>query len=77
MFGTLLIDASGLVFQFRIMSINFVRIALQQEWTNIPQAFIDTLVNPMRRCVALRDARGGPVKFMVSTPTIFKLLPNI
>ena len=37
-----------------------LRIALQQEWTNIPQATIDTLVNSMhRRCVALRDARGG------------------
>ena len=41
-----------------------LRIALQQEWINIPQATIDTLVNFMRRrYVALRDARGGHTRY--------------
>ena len=41
-----------------------LRVALQQEWNNIPQATIDNLINSMRRrCVALRDANGGHTRY--------------
>ncbi len=34
--------------------------AIEEEWTNIPQATINNLINSMRRrCVALREANGG------------------
>lgn len=41
-----------------------LRIALVEEWDNIPQATIDHLVASMRRrCVALRHARGGHTRY--------------
>lgn len=41
-----------------------LRVALQEEWNNIPQATIDNLVNSMRRrCVALRAANGGHTRY--------------
>ncbi len=34
--------------------------AIEEEWTNIPQATINNLINSMqRRCVALHEANGG------------------
>ncbi len=33
--------------------------AIEEEWTSIPQATINNLINSMRRCVALRKANGG------------------
>ncbi len=34
--------------------------AIEEQWTNIPQATINNLINSMqRRCVALREANGG------------------
>lgn len=41
-----------------------LRVALREEWNNIPQATIDNLINSMRRrCVALRDANGGHTRY--------------
>ena len=41
-----------------------LRVALTEEWNNIPQATINDLVNSMRRrCVALRDANGGHTRY--------------
>ena len=41
-----------------------LRVALQEEWDNIPQATIDNLVMSMRRrCTALRDANGGHTRY--------------
>lgn len=41
-----------------------LRLALVEEWENIPQASIDHLVASMRRrCVALRQARGGHTRY--------------
>ncbi len=38
--------------------------AIEEEWTNIPQATIDNLINSMRRrCVALREANGGHTRY--------------
>ncbi|KAL0169475.1 hypothetical protein M9458_034071, partial [Cirrhinus mrigala] len=35
-----------------------------EEWTNIPQATINNLINSMRRrCVALREANGGHTRY--------------
>ncbi len=37
---------------------------IQEEWTNIPQATINNLINSMRRrCVALREANGGHIRY--------------
>jgi len=33
--------------------------AIEEEWTNIPQAAINNLIYCMQRCVALREANGG------------------
>ncbi len=44
-------------------NIQQLRTAIEEEWTNIPQATINNLINSMqRRCVALREANGchGP-----------------
>ncbi len=41
-------------------NIQKLRTAIEEEWTNIPQATINNLINSMqRRCVALREANGG------------------
>ncbi len=38
--------------------------AIEEEWTNIPQATISNLINSMwRRCVALRVANGGHTRY--------------
>ncbi len=37
-----------------------LRTAIEEEWTNIPQATINNLINSMqRRCVAMCEANGG------------------
>ncbi len=41
-------------------NIQQLRTAIEEEWTNIPQATINNLINSMRRrCVALHEANGG------------------
>ncbi len=41
-------------------NIQQLRTAIEEEWTNIPQATINNLINSMRRrCVALCEANGG------------------
>ncbi len=44
--------------------------AIEEEWTNIPQATINNLINSMqRRCVALHEANGGHTRYwLVSRP---------
>ncbi|KAL0179068.1 hypothetical protein M9458_024510, partial [Cirrhinus mrigala] len=38
--------------------------AIEEEWTNIPQATINNLINSMRRrCVSLREANGGHTRY--------------
>ncbi len=38
--------------------------AIEEEWTNIPQATINNLINSMRRrCVAMREANGGHTRY--------------
>ncbi len=38
--------------------------AIEQEWSNIPQATINNLINSMwRRCVGLREANGGHTRY--------------
>ncbi|ROL46141.1 Transposable element Tc1 transposase [Anabarilius grahami] len=45
-------------------NIQKLRIAIEEEWTNIPQATINNLINSMRRrCVALREANGGHTRY--------------
>ncbi len=45
-------------------NIQQVRTAIEEEWTNIPQATINNLINSMRsRCVALREANGGHTRY--------------
>ncbi len=45
-------------------NIQKLRTAIEEEWTNIPQATINNLINSMqRRCVALREANGGHTRF--------------
>lgn len=39
------------------------RTAIEVEWTNIPQATIDNLIDSMRRCVALHKANGGHTRY--------------
>ena len=37
---------------------------LLEEWVRIPQRYIKTLINSMRRrCTVCRDARGGTTKY--------------
>ncbi len=48
-----------------------LRTAIEEEWTNIPQATINNLITSMRRsCVALREANGG---FRTPPPNTVKL----
>ena len=45
-------------------NIHQLRTAIEEEWTNIPQATIDNLINSMRRrCVALHEANGGHTRY--------------
>ncbi len=45
-------------------NIQQLRTAIKEEWTNIPQATINNLINSMRRrCVALREANGGHTRY--------------
>jgi len=45
-------------------NIQQLRTAIEEEWTNIPQATINKLINSMwRRCVALREANGGHSRY--------------
>ncbi|KAL0188534.1 hypothetical protein M9458_015633, partial [Cirrhinus mrigala] len=53
-------------------NIQQLRGAIEEEWTNIPQATINNLINSMRRrCVALREANGGHTRYRLvfGTPT--------
>ncbi len=46
------------------VNIQQLRTAIEEEWTNIPQATINNLINYMRRrCVALREANGGHTRY--------------
>ncbi len=59
MFGMLWIGIYDSAFQF-LPIIQQLRTAIEEEWTNIPQATINNLINSMRRrCVALCEANGG------------------
>ncbi len=50
-------------------NIQQLRTAIEEEWTNIPQATINNLINSMqRRCVALCEANGGHTDWF-SEPT--------
>ena len=41
-----------------------LRQLLLEEWVRIPQHYIQTLINSMRRrCTACRDARGGATRY--------------
>ncbi len=45
-------------------NIQQLRTAIEQEWTNIPQATINNLINSMqRRCVALCEANDGDTRY--------------
>uniref|UniRef100_A0A8C8DQ73 Transposable element Tcb2 transposase n=1 Tax=Oryzias sinensis TaxID=183150 RepID=A0A8C8DQ73_9TELE len=45
-------------------NIQQLRTAIEEEWTNIPQATIDNLINSMRRrCVTLHEANGGHTRY--------------
>ncbi len=45
-------------------NIQQLRTTIEEEWTNIPQATINNLINSMqRRCVALHKANGGHTRF--------------
>jgi hypothetical protein len=38
--------------------------AIEEEWDNIPQASINSLINSkQRRCVALHEANGGHTRY--------------
>ncbi|KAL0153133.1 hypothetical protein M9458_051554, partial [Cirrhinus mrigala] len=45
-------------------NIQQLRTAIEEEWTNIPQATINNPINSMRRrCVALHEANGGHTRY--------------
>ncbi len=51
-------------------NIHQLRTAIEEEWTNIPQATINNLINSMRRrWVALREANGGHTRYWLDTDT--------
>ncbi len=64
-FGMLCIGVYDSVFQYLPISSNFAlqrraNFAIEEEWTNIPQATINNLINSMRRrCVALHEGNDG------------------
>ena len=42
----------------------YLRIAIEEQWENIPLATINSLINFMRRrCVALHEANGGHTRY--------------
>ncbi len=45
-------------------NIQQLRTAIEEEWTNIPQATINNLIDSMRRrCVALRETNGAYTRY--------------
>ncbi len=45
-------------------NIQQLRTAIEEDWTNIPQATINNLINSIwRRCVALHEANGGHTRY--------------
>ena len=45
-------------------NIQHLRTAIEEEWDNIPQATINSLINSMRRrCVALHESNGGHTRY--------------
>ncbi len=44
-------------------NIQQLRTAIEEEWTNIPQATINSLINSRRRCIALREVNGGHTRY--------------
>ncbi len=60
-------DALGRRIQQRVpvpANIQQLCTAIEEEWTNIPQATINNLINSMRRrCVALLEANGGHIRY--------------
>ncbi len=45
-------------------NIQQLRTAIEEEWTKIPQATINNLIDSMRRrCVALREANGAYTRY--------------
>ena len=41
-----------------------LRQLLLEEWVRIPQRYVQTLINSMRRrCMACRDVRGGAIRY--------------
>ena len=54
-------------------NVNNLRQVLIQEWNNIPQAEINTLVNSMQRqCTAVANSRGGHTHYIVNTTKTYK-----
>ncbi len=63
MFGILWIGVYDSVFPVPA-NIQQLRTAIEEEWTNIPQATINNLINSKRRrCVALCEANGGHTRY--------------
>ncbi len=66
-FGMLWIGVNDSVFPSILAvpaNIQQPRTAIEEEWTNIPQATINNLTNSMRRrCVALSEANGGHTRY--------------
>ncbi len=57
-------------------NIQQLRTAIEEEWTNIPQATINYLINSVwRRCVALGEANGGHTRYWLvfGSPNTVKL----
>ncbi|KAK6311765.1 hypothetical protein J4Q44_G00174290 [Coregonus suidteri] len=45
-------------------NIQQLRTSIEEEWDNIPQATINSLINSMRRrCVAMHEANGGHTRY--------------
>ncbi len=56
-------------------NIQHLRTAIEEEWTNIPQATINILINSMwRRCAAVCEANGGHTRYrLVFRPILFSI----
>ena len=60
MFGMLWIDLYDSV----LTNIQQIHTAIEEEWDDIPQATINSLINSMRRrCVVLHEANGGHTRY--------------
>ncbi len=44
-------------------NIQLLRTAIEEEWTNIPQATINLINSMRRRCVALHEVSGGHTRY--------------